>query len=61
MQAYYDLLTVDERNILEKLDYYCFDQAGCRMLQQMIQDQVTEGSSTQKPHSLKASNMPKPL
>lgn len=38
MQSYYDLLAADEREILKKLDYYCFDQSGCRMLQQMIQD-----------------------
>ena len=61
MQSYYDLLTLDEREILRKLDYYCFDQAGCRMLQQMIQDQVTEGSSTQKPHSQKTLQQPKSL
>lgn len=33
IQKYYDTLTTDERDILEKLDYYCFDQGGCRMLQ----------------------------
>lgn len=36
-------LTPDEQQILYRLDFYCFDQAGCRMLQQMIQDGVEKG------------------
>lgn len=32
------LLTQEEVQILYRLDFYCFDQAGCRKLQHMIQD-----------------------
>lgn len=37
------LLTQDEIQILYRLDYYCFDQSGCRLLQQMIQDEDSNG------------------
>jgi hypothetical protein len=29
-------LSQDEQQVLCRLEYYCFDQVGCRMLQQMI-------------------------
>jgi hypothetical protein len=37
------LLTQEEVQILYRLDFYCFDQAGCRKLQHMIQDIDTNG------------------
>lgn len=43
VQHQMQMLTPDQVQILYRLDFYCFDQAGCRMLQQMIQDGDNKG------------------
>jgi len=43
IQKQMSVLTQEEQQILYRLDFYCFDQAGCRMLQQMIQDGDNKG------------------